>query len=259
MALDEPATEVHRPCGPLPGQTSRNRYQGTMQFPWGALGRNAAWMLAFVADRCRASPLLAYAGGLEVLSSNLGAPTRNRLLAGGFSKRMKGLEPSSLSAWQGRCASGHEPARAAKPPCRADLSLPRVTRNDSNRQPNLATNLALRSSTSRRPREGRSRRPGAWVALLEPGVGPVVIGLAMGLLAYATPAPRSSLEHATERFREFREQPTAELARAARVELRSATSSRGARRSHARSESSVKAGRGPRNDSPSRVLTDERG
>lgn len=65
---------------------------------------------------------------------------------------------------------------------------------------------------------------GAWVALLESGVEPVVIGLAMGLLAYAHPAPRSSLERATERFREFREQPTAELARAARVELRSATS-----------------------------------
>ncbi len=65
---------------------------------------------------------------------------------------------------------------------------------------------------------------GAWVALLESGVEPVVLGLAMGLLAYAYPAPRSNLERATERFREFREQPTAELARAARVEIRSATS-----------------------------------
>ena len=65
---------------------------------------------------------------------------------------------------------------------------------------------------------------GAWVALLESGVEPVVLGLAMGLLAYAYPAPRSSLERATERFREFREQPTAELARVARVELKSATS-----------------------------------
>jgi Na+/H+ antiporter NhaA len=64
----------------------------------------------------------------------------------------------------------------------------------------------------------------AWVALLKSGVEPVVIGLAMGLLAYAYPAPRSNLEQATERFREFREQPTAELARAARVELKSATS-----------------------------------
>jgi Na+/H+ antiporter NhaA len=64
----------------------------------------------------------------------------------------------------------------------------------------------------------------AWVGLLESGVEPVVIGLAMGLLVYAYPAPRSNLERATERFREFREQPTAELARVAGIELRSATS-----------------------------------
>jgi Na+/H+ antiporter NhaA len=64
----------------------------------------------------------------------------------------------------------------------------------------------------------------AWVGLLKSGVEPVVVGLAMGLLAYAVPAPRSNLERATERFREFREQPTAELARVAGVELRSATS-----------------------------------
>jgi Na+/H+ antiporter NhaA len=64
----------------------------------------------------------------------------------------------------------------------------------------------------------------AWVGLLKSGVEPIVIGLAMGLVAYAFPAPRSTLERATERFREFREQPTAELARAAGVELRSATS-----------------------------------
>ena len=64
----------------------------------------------------------------------------------------------------------------------------------------------------------------AWFALLESGVEPVVIGLAMGLLAYAVPPPRSTLERATERFREFREQPTAELARAARMELRETTS-----------------------------------
>jgi Na+/H+ antiporter NhaA len=65
----------------------------------------------------------------------------------------------------------------------------------------------------------------AWVALHESGVEPVVIGLGLGLLAYAFPTPRSSLERATERFREFREQPTAELARLAGVELRTATSS----------------------------------
>jgi Na+/H+ antiporter NhaA len=65
---------------------------------------------------------------------------------------------------------------------------------------------------------------GAWVALLESGIEPIVIGLALGLLTYAYPAPRSSLERVTERFREFREQPTAELAREARIELRAATS-----------------------------------
>jgi Na+/H+ antiporter NhaA len=65
---------------------------------------------------------------------------------------------------------------------------------------------------------------GAWVGVLKSGVEPVVVGLAMGLLVYAYPAPRSNLERATERFREFREQPTADLARAAGLELRAATS-----------------------------------
>src|SRR5437773_3519878 len=64
----------------------------------------------------------------------------------------------------------------------------------------------------------------AWVGLLKSGVEPVVIGLVMGLLVYAYPAARSNLERATERFREFREQPTADLARVAGVELRAATS-----------------------------------
>ncbi|HEY3183957.1 MAG TPA: Na+/H+ antiporter NhaA [Gaiellaceae bacterium] len=63
-----------------------------------------------------------------------------------------------------------------------------------------------------------------WVAMLKSGIDPIVVGLAMGLLPFAYAAPRSSLERATERFRQFREQPTAELARSATVELRSATS-----------------------------------
>jgi Na+/H+ antiporter NhaA len=63
----------------------------------------------------------------------------------------------------------------------------------------------------------------AWVALLESGVEPIVIGLAMGLVPYAYPAQRSSLERATEGFREFREQPTAALARTAAAQLRAAT------------------------------------
>jgi Na+/H+ antiporter NhaA len=64
---------------------------------------------------------------------------------------------------------------------------------------------------------------GAWVALLKSGVEPVVVGLAMGVLPLAYPAQRPSLERATERFREFREQPTAELARSAAAQLRAAT------------------------------------
>jgi Na+/H+ antiporter NhaA len=65
---------------------------------------------------------------------------------------------------------------------------------------------------------------GVWVALLESGIEPVVAGLVIGVLAYANPPARPVLERATERFREFREQPTAELARAAAAQLRAATS-----------------------------------
>ena len=64
----------------------------------------------------------------------------------------------------------------------------------------------------------------AWVAVLKSGVDPVVVGLLMGLLTFAYTAQRTSLELATERFREFREQPTAGLARAALAQVRSATS-----------------------------------
>ena len=63
-----------------------------------------------------------------------------------------------------------------------------------------------------------------WVALLESGVEPIVVGLAMGLLTYAYSAGRSDLERATERFREFREQPTPELARSVGVGIRAAVS-----------------------------------
>ena len=63
-----------------------------------------------------------------------------------------------------------------------------------------------------------------WVALHRSGVDPVVVGLAMGLLTYASPAGREKLERATERFRDFREQPTPELARSARAGLQQAIS-----------------------------------
>ena len=65
---------------------------------------------------------------------------------------------------------------------------------------------------------------GLWVALLKSGVDPVVTGLAMGVLVYAYTAARGDLEQATDLFRRFREQPTPELARSARVSLESAIS-----------------------------------
>jgi Na+/H+ antiporter NhaA len=62
-----------------------------------------------------------------------------------------------------------------------------------------------------------------WVALYESGVDPLVTGLAIGLLATAKPISRPTLERATELFRAFREQPTAETARTAEAQLRQAT------------------------------------
>jgi Na+/H+ antiporter NhaA len=63
-----------------------------------------------------------------------------------------------------------------------------------------------------------------WVALLESGVEPVVVGLVMGLTTYAYTAARADLERATERFRAWREQPTAELARSVGEGVRAAIS-----------------------------------
>jgi Na+/H+ antiporter NhaA len=63
-----------------------------------------------------------------------------------------------------------------------------------------------------------------WVAMVQSGVDPLVVGLAMGLLVYAYPAPRTNLERASEEFRRFREQPTGELARRARASLEAAVS-----------------------------------
>ena len=63
-----------------------------------------------------------------------------------------------------------------------------------------------------------------WVAVLESGIDPVIVGLAIGLLAYAYPPERSALERVTGRFREFREQPTPELAHSVREGVRRAIS-----------------------------------
>jgi Na+/H+ antiporter NhaA len=65
---------------------------------------------------------------------------------------------------------------------------------------------------------------GAWVAFYESGIDPIVVGLVMGLAAVAYPAARRDLEQASEVFRRFREQPTAELAQTAREGVRSAIS-----------------------------------
>jgi Na+/H+ antiporter NhaA/protein-disulfide isomerase len=64
----------------------------------------------------------------------------------------------------------------------------------------------------------------AWVCVLKSGVDPVVVGLLMGLLTYARPAGRTDLERASDLFRSFREQPTAELARSAGAGLTAALS-----------------------------------
>lgn len=55
----------------------------------------------------------------------------------------------------------------------------------------------------------------AWVGLHDAGIDPVVIGLVLGLLVLARPVSRDRLERATDLFRDFREQPTPELARSA--------------------------------------------
>jgi protein-disulfide isomerase len=64
----------------------------------------------------------------------------------------------------------------------------------------------------------------AWVAFYKSGVDPILVGLVLGLLSYAYPATRASLEQASEAFRMFREQPTAELAASAQEEVRTAIS-----------------------------------
>jgi Na+/H+ antiporter NhaA len=63
-----------------------------------------------------------------------------------------------------------------------------------------------------------------WFALSKSGVDPIVIGLAMGMLTFAAPAARGDLERASDLFRLFREQPTPELARSARLGLATALS-----------------------------------
>ena len=65
---------------------------------------------------------------------------------------------------------------------------------------------------------------GIWVALLESGIDPVVTGLFVGLVTTAYPPGRGDLERVTTLARLFREQPTPELARTARLGVESAVS-----------------------------------
>ncbi len=63
-----------------------------------------------------------------------------------------------------------------------------------------------------------------WVATLESGIDPVVTGLAIGLVTGAYPPARDDLERASAVAREFREQPTPELARSVQQTVASAIS-----------------------------------
>ena len=65
---------------------------------------------------------------------------------------------------------------------------------------------------------------GAWLALSASRIDPLVLGIAMGILTPAAPAQRGDLERASDLFRRFREQPTPELQRSARLGLDSAVS-----------------------------------
>jgi Na+/H+ antiporter NhaA len=59
-----------------------------------------------------------------------------------------------------------------------------------------------------------------WASLLGSGIEPVVAGLAIGLVAPAYTPAREDLEEASGLFRQFREEPTPDLARSAVVGLR---------------------------------------
>ena len=64
----------------------------------------------------------------------------------------------------------------------------------------------------------------SWLALSESGVDPILLGTVLGLLTPATPARRADFEQVTDLFRRFREQPTPDLARHARLGLRATIS-----------------------------------
>ena len=84
--------------------------------------------------------------------------------------------------------------------------------------------LAIRSTGVRRGAFYLAAGIAIWIALFESGVDPIVVGLAFGLLTFAYPAARTDLETASQLFRRFREQPTAQLAREAQAGLAGAIS-----------------------------------
>ena len=84
--------------------------------------------------------------------------------------------------------------------------------------------LALRQAPVWRRPVSVALGVGVWVAMFESGIDPVISGLAIGLATSAYPASREDLERATTLTREFREQPTPELARSAQRGVVSAIS-----------------------------------
>lgn len=63
-----------------------------------------------------------------------------------------------------------------------------------------------------------------WIAMSQSGVHPTIAGVIIGLAISAKPPARQDLERATAITRLFREQPTAELARSARLYVQNAVS-----------------------------------
>ncbi|MGH3505357.1 MAG: Na+/H+ antiporter NhaA, partial [Nocardioidaceae bacterium] len=65
---------------------------------------------------------------------------------------------------------------------------------------------------------------GVWLAMHESGVHPTIAVVAMGLLVTAYPPSRQDLQRATSLWRTFREQPTSQYARSARLGVTAAIS-----------------------------------